>query len=221
MEDWLNKLKYGNISNELLELLKRKSITDEVIPILDEKYGSKLDFPKSDSDETKDELNTLVKSLKLTKEEANKKHLKRYKNYDKNLAKSIISVFQTKNLDVEDLTLKVFDDVSPTIAKLKQKYQRPRPYQLATYYKLKLFPYSSYTAHSPSYPSGHTLQAFLVLEIIGNKFPDAYEFCQKFIDDVANSRVYLGLHYPSDNEASFVIGQELLKLKSITSKYEI
>lgn len=221
MEDWLNKVKYGNISNPLLEVLKKKTIADEVIPILDKKYGSKLDFPKNNSDETKDELNSLVKSVKLTGEEANKKHLKRYKNYDKNLAQSIISVFQTKNLDVEELTLKVFDDVTPTIAKLKQKYQRPRPYQLASYYKLKLFPYSSYSAHSPSYPSGHTLQAFMVLEIIGNKFPDAYEFCQKFIDDVANSRVYLGVHYPSDNEASFVIGQELLKLKSITTKYEI
>lgn len=221
MEDWLNNVKYGNISNALLEVLKKKSIADEVIPILDKKYGSKLDFPKNDSDETKDELNSLVKSVKLTGEEANKKHLKRYKNYDKNLAQSIISVFQTKNLDVEELTLKVFDDVTPTIAKLKQKYQRPRPYQLASYYKLKLFPYSTYSGHSPSYPSGHTLQAFMVLEIIGNKFPDAYEFCQKFIDDVANSRVYLGVHYPSDNEASFVIGQELLKLESITNKYEI
>lgn len=221
MEDWLNKVKYGNISNALLEVLKKKTIADEVIPILDKKYGSKLDFPKNDSDETKDELNSLVKSVKLTGEEANKKHLKRYKNYDKNLAQSIISVFQTKNLDVEELTLKVFDDVTPTIAKLKQKYQRPRPYQLASYYKLKLFPYYTYSGHSPSYPSGHTLQAFMVLEIIGNKFPDAYEFCQKFIDDVANSRVYLGVHYPSDNEASFVIGQELLKLKSITNKYEI
>ena len=41
------------------------------------------------------------------------------------------------------------------------------------------------------------------------------------IDDVAYSRVYLGQHFPSDNDASYLIGSEILKLKEFSTKYEI
>ena len=31
------------------------------------------------------------------------------------------------------------------------------------------------------------------------------------IDDIAQSRVSLGVHFPSDNDASYIIGNEILK----------
>lgn len=221
MEDWLNKVTYGNISNDLLDELKIKCLADEVIPILDKKYGSQLDFPLNNSEGVKQELNSMVEMVRSVFDKDNSEHLARYKRYDKNLLQSIISAFTIKGLDIKELTESINDDISPTIIKLKQKYQRPRPYQLAQYYKLKLFPYNTLSGGSPSYPSGHTLQAYVILNIIGNKYPQAYGFCKKFIDDIAESRVYLGLHFPSDNDASYLIGQEILKLKSITDKYKI
>lgn len=221
MADWLNNITYGNLSRYLLDTFKQKCLADEVIPILQEKYGSQLDFPKNDSETVKQELNEMVEKVQWAFDESNSEHLYRYLRYDRNLLQSIISTFTERGLDVLELTESIFDDITPTIVKLKQKYQRPRPYQLAQYYKLKLFPYATKSGHSPSYPSGHTIQAYVVLSIIGNKHPEAYGFCKKFIDDIAYSRVYLGLHYPSDNDASFIIGQEILKLKSITDKYKI
>jgi len=221
MEDWLNKVTYGNLSESLLNTLKDKCIADDVIPILDKTYGSELDFPLNNSETVKQELNEMVEKVRSIYDESNSEHFIRYKRYDRNLLQGIISSFTVKGIDVKDLCLSINDDISPTIIKLKQKYQRARPYQLAQYYKLKLFPYDTFSGHSPSYPSGHTIQAYVMLNIIGNKHPQAYDFCKQFINDIAESRVYLGLHYPSDNDVSFLIGQEILKLKSITDKYQI
>lgn len=221
MEDWLNKVTYGNLSEYHLNILKKKCLADEVIPILDKTYGNELNFPLNNSETVKQELNDMSKKVKSVFDESNSEYLARYKRYDKNLMQSIVSTFALKGIDVEEIYNSVNDDIAPTIIKLKQKYQRPRPYQLAQYYKLKLFPYNTFSGHSPSYPSGHTIQAYVILNIIGNKFPKTYSFCKKFITDIADSRVYLGLHYPSDNDASYLIGQEILKLKSITDKYKI
>jgi hypothetical protein len=221
MEDWFNKITYGNISQTSLELLTKKCLSDAVIPILDKKYGSELDFPKNNSETTKGELNQMVKYITSMRNASNSEYLARYLKYDKALLQSIISIFQSKGIDVADIVKSVNEDVAPTIHKLKQKYQRPRPNQLAQYFKLKLFPFDTKTGHSPSYPSGHTIQAYTILNIIGNKHPESYDFCKQLIEDVANSRVYLGLHYESDNDASYLIGQEILKLKSITEKYKI
>ena len=221
MENWVNKVTYGNLNFEQLEKLKQKCIADEVIPVLDKKYGKQLDFPLNNSESTIQELNEMVAQVTSMEDSENIEHYARFKRYDRSLAQSILSSFQTKGMDVEELVGNVFDDVTPAILKLKQKYQRPRPYQLAQYYKLKLFPYATTSGHSPSYPSGHTIQTYVAMKIIGNKHPESYGFCEKFIQDVANSRVYLGLHFPSDNDASFIIGQEILQLKSIIDKYKI
>ena len=105
--------------------------------------------------------------------------------------------------------------------KLKFYYNRPRPYQLANYYKLKLFPYNSYVAYTPSFPSGHTVQAYVILNVISSKYPTYHSYCKEIIDDVAYSRIYMGEHYPSDNDFAKVIGKEILKHPEFTKKYGI
>jgi hypothetical protein len=221
MADWFNKITYGNLSQTTIELLKKKCLADEVIPILDKKYGSELDFPKNNSETTKQELNQMVKYISAMCDESNSEYLARYRRYDRGLHQTIISMFQSKGIDVSEIVKSVAKDITPTIYKLKQKYQRPRPNQLAQYFKLKLFPFDTKSGATPSYPSGHTIQAYAILNIIGSKHPESYDFCKQLIEDVANSRVYLGLHYESDNDASYLIGQEILQLKSKTEKYKI
>ena len=221
MVDSLNQVTYGNLNKFSIDQLKEKCIADAVIPILDKVYGSKLDFPVNDSDTTKEELNIIKKALDTIYEEDNAEHLGRFRRYDKSLMQTINSVFYVKGVTVDDLVKSVSEDITPAIYKLKQKYQRPRPYQLAQYYKLKLFPYNSLSAHTPSYPSGHTVQAYVILNVIGSKHPKTYQYCKKMIDDIAQSRVSLGVHYPSDNDASYIIGREILKLPEFTKKYEL
>ena len=221
MEDWLNKITYGNINQTMVKEIQKKCIGDEVIPIIDKKYKNQLTPPKNNSQTVKDELNQITEMVSSLSDESNKEHLRRYLRYDKQLLQVILATFIEMGMDVTEVVRSINNDINPTIIKLKQMYQRPRPYQLAEYYKLKLFPFASYSAHSPSYPSGHTLQAYCILNVIGNKFPKTFSFCKKMIDDVAYSRVYLGQHFPSDNDASYLIGSEILKLKEFSTKYEI
>ena len=43
----------------------------------------------------------------------------------------------------------------------------------------------------------------------------------ELIKDIALSRVYLGVHYPSDNDASEIIADVILKHPNFTKKYGI
>ena len=93
---------------------------------------------------------------------------------------------------------KVVQESAVLIGKLKWRYNRPRPYQMAAKFGIPFQPLDSNTAHSPSYPSGHAVQAYLVASFLSEKSP---QHRQEFMDvayDVAWSRVVAGYHWPSD-----------------------
>jgi hypothetical protein len=177
--------------------------------------------PNNDSELVKDELNEIADSLAVMSQPENQNYLKRYLAYDRNLIQAISSIFKQKDIEVEELVTEIVKDIQNLIFKLKFHIQRPRPFQLAQYYKLKLFPYKSFSAHTPSYPSGHTTQAIVILNVLGNKYPTEYQYCKELIEDVAYSRVYLGHHYPSDNDGGRELGKAILKHPEFTKKYGI
>jgi hypothetical protein len=137
------------------------------------------------------------------------------------LIQSLIGIFRQKNIDVEELCIDVVKDIQGLLYKTKFYFQRPRPFQIAQYYKLKLFPYKSFSSHTPSFPSGHTVEAIVMLNVIGNKYPTEYPFCKELMDDVAYSRVYLGVHFPSDNDGSREMAKTILKHPEFAKKYGI
>jgi len=212
----LNQVTYGTPTKEIKELIEKKSILDDLFVQFDEDY-----FPYNDSELVKDELNEIVDYINSISDEENKGFLTRYRSYDRSLNQTIITTFKQKGIDVESICQDIIIDVRNLIYKLKYFYQRPRPFQLAQYYKLKLFPYNSFSANTPSYPSGHTLEAYVILNVIADKHPNQYQFCKEMIDDIAYSRLYLGLHYPSDNDFAIQIAKEILKHPEFTKKYEI
>lgn len=57
-----------------------------------------------------------------------------------------------------------------------------------------------------SFPSGHTAAAFVVLLLVGWFFPAALVLLVPWAWGVAFSRIYLGVHYPSDTIAGMVLG---------------
>jgi hypothetical protein len=211
-----NSIFYGNPNIEQLNFINSKGLVDVLFESLKDEV-----MPKNDSELTKEELNEISDYLKIIAEEENKEFLNRYKAYDKNLVHVITTIFKEKNIDVEGLCLDIVKDINPLISKLKYHFQRPRPHQLAYYYKLKLFPYKSDVAQSPSYPSGHTTQAYVILNVIGNKYPELYNYCKDIIDDISLSRIYLGLHYQSDNDFAKFVGKQIIKNKEFSKKYEI
>lgn len=212
----LNNITYGNPTQRHRELMLNKCLVDDLFTQLKD-----FPFPENDSDSTKQELNELVDFIKDIQIDDNEKFKKRYVFYDKNLYQAILNSFKTEKADLEQLIKDIDEDITPLIIRLKYFYQRPRPYQLANYYKLKLFPFKSATAHSPSYPSGHTIQTYVMLTVIGNILPEFYEKSKKMIEDVANSRCYIGVHYPTDNDFAYQVAQEILKHPDFAKKYGI
>lgn len=181
----------------------------------------KFSFPKSSSKATREELNQLVDNINIAN--ANPDYLKRYKKYDQSLVKTFADVIIEQDLGEKgaELVDQLLDDTLPLIIKLKFFFQRPRPYQLAYNYKLKLFPFSSFTADSPSYPSGHTLQAHVICYVLGNHFPEKFDYFESLAKDIEYSRLFLGLHYPSDIDFSLYITELITKDKEFKSKYSL
>jgi hypothetical protein len=212
----LNQVTYGNPTKEQKVYLEEDSLVDDLFLKFKENY-----FPLNDSELVKDELNEIVDYINSISDEENKAFLTRYKAYDRSLSQVITTTFKQKGIDVESLCEDIIDDIRNLISKLKYYYQRPRPYQLAQYYKLKLFPFNSFSSNTPSYPSGHTIQACVILNVIANKYPNQYQFCREMIDDVEYSRLYLGLHFSTDNDFAKEVAKEILKHPKFTKKYGI
>ena len=100
---------------------------------------------------------------------------------------------------------KSWNILSPIVKNLKHRHNRPRPCQLAEKYGIQLNVLYSKTAQTPSYPSGHTAYAALGAYILAAKYP---QYSKYFFDKVSTAgmaRMLMGVHYPSDNEASMII----------------
>jgi len=213
--EFLNQVTYGNPNYEMKVLLEKECLVGDLFAEL-----SKEPYPKNDSEATKQELNEIVGALKDL-DAMNPTLLRRYINYDRALIPYIDNILKAEGVDEMDLMRSIQRDITPLIIKLKYKFQRPRPYQLANYYKLNLFPMKSTSALTPAYPSGHTIQAIVVLTIIGNKHPNLYQSCKRLWEDIAYSRIALGVHYPSDNDFSYEVANKILKHEKFAEKYAI
>ena len=114
--------------------------------------------------------------------------------------------FNAENFpDTANLLLNAVQDIRVTEFRLKRFFKRPRPYHLEP----KLQPLAR--IQSPSFASGHTLWAFTQAYIFSEIIPEKREQFLNLAEEVRWSRELMGIHYPSDNEASRVVGWHLLK----------
>jgi hypothetical protein len=206
----INDISYGNMSYE-----NRLLITQDSSLV---KYFSEFTsapFPKNNSSEVEYELRTILEEFNKA---SRSEKLRYYKAIDQDLYKVIgkflvfYKIATPENITavmtcVEKLNL----ELAPLILKLKEHYQRPRPYQLAPYYNIPLYPYESNPALSPAYPSGHTLTAYFVCGLISEIMPEKTRLLESLADVVATSRISMGVHFPSDNKFSIAIAEHLIE----------
>lgn len=93
----------------------------------------------------------------------------------------------------------LFDIISKTpvmMIMLSTKYSinRARPWQIDR--RIQKRP--SITDKTPSYPAGHALQAYYLSYVLGNIYPERRDVFEKIAYECDRTRVYAGLHYPSD-----------------------
>jgi uncharacterized protein (UPF0297 family) len=213
----LDLITYGNPNLEQIGFLQKESFLDPLFSEL-----STYTFPKNSSEATKEELNQIVDYLNTLS--GKEEYIKRYAIYDKHLRKYFIDGMVKggeNEEEIKKLILDILSDITPLLFKLKFHFQRPRPYQLAEYYKLKLFPYKSFSASSPSFPSGHAYEGRIITEVIGNRYPKTYSFMQDVFKDICYSRIYMGLHYESDIDVGIFCAEKVLADREFKTKYKL
>jgi acid phosphatase (class A) len=104
---------------------------------------------------------------------------------------------------------KYFNDLEKQLAtlilNLKYRFNRPRPDQISREYKVSIPGKDISTAGSPSYPSGHAIQAHVITGILSQLNPGNEQSLENLADRIALGRIQTGVHYPSDVD----IGKEV------------
>ena len=141
----------------------------------------------------------------------NRKEALVVKRYSKNITPYYQALFQKTDRSVSDAFR---ERVSESVRELDQiissnlvtlpiyvtKYSinRARPSQINREIRTLL----SKTADTPAYPSGHAFQAYYLAHVLSARYPHKTEELWRLADECALSRVYAGIHYPSDNQFS-------------------
>lgn len=212
--DYVNLIKFGNPLLEHLEVInsecKIKSWFIEngiAQQIIDE-------APLNNSEKTHSDLRFLQNRLKITTPE--EILFSRYVDSVENYANSFLDIIKEENpkITMGDF-FKIDSQTEPILYYLKDKINRPRPYQLARELDYEIFPIIKTDACSAAYPSGHALSSYVVSMHFANKHPVLKDRLLKLGEDIANSRIHVGIHYPSDSEISKNIAQIIIKNRLI------
>ena len=103
----------------------------------------------------------------------------------------------------------LLDQSAKFVMELKYKYNRPRPWQIAEFYGVKLEDVDMESMRTPSYPSGHAVQGRLAARFLSDIYPDHAENLMKLGDDIATSRLIAKVHFISDSTFGTEIGDSL------------
>jgi len=181
--NWGNKSKIKKQDSKWVD-----DLSSDKKKLLESEPSFKVNFPELSYPDDESEIPKVIERLK---DDPNGE------NYDKNHYKLMLDIVGESEKD----WTKFIKDVDIHVIKLKMKYKRPRPYEVSD--KIKS---ATTTDDSPSFPSGHATEAYTLEKVLGDKYPDKKKELKEMADKIANSRVHIGSHYPSDIEAGKKVG---------------
>ena len=211
------ELQYGNLTKELQAKMKVENIFTKYVG----------DFTFDDYPNYINSAEEVTKIIEIQQNAEKKSNCEAIKQFCLLWDEDIFNAFEVtlKRMNIPydqeylDYIYSMSEDIGALIVQLKSHFQRPRPYQLAFYTNQNLHPYSSVSAISPSYHSGHAVQALFILSVIAFHYEEKKDELMKLAKQIADSRVILGVHYPSDNEFGLQIVSALLLKDDIKEKY--
>jgi hypothetical protein len=204
----IDNIRYGNTTLEKMKVayVEENRIRDWFIA---EGIADTIiqNAPLNSSATTKKELDDLLsKTERISSEDLT---FARYVDDESNLAQSYIDLLADKGIEITmgDF-FSVDSQLEPLIFWLKDKIDRPRPYQLARAYDMPLYPSMHTDAMTSAYPSGHAGAAFLMSEYFSRKYPNHRAELLELGERIAMSRENTGIHFRSDTE----ISREIVKI---------
>jgi HK97 family phage portal protein len=138
---------------------------------------------------------------------------------DRDLVLCFIEFMKSTSIKDNEIskTHKIMNEISknsaPAIMKLKYYFNRPRPYQVAERLGLDFEAMDSKTAHTPSYPSGHTIQSYLIAFKLSNMYPKYRNDFFSIAKRISESRMIAGYHFKSDIEYGITIFRFIVNSK--------
>tara|TARA_B100000900_G_C20533120_1_gene697172 strand:+ start:190 stop:816 length:627 start_codon:yes stop_codon:yes gene_type:complete len=194
---------------ELLEL-RNMVYSESIKPKHEKKMNQKLTIwnenlvlpkripPENDSNETLGEVKYLSK-IKLNNDIV--------KSGD-DVKENFLPLIEKYNLRVTEEGLStIIKQSTKFIMELKYHYNRPRPYQVAEFYGIDLNGTELDSMKTPSFPSGHAVQGYMIGEYLAKVDPTHSNEYRQVGEDIAQSRLVAKAHYPSDK----AYGKELAK----------
>ena len=121
------------------------------------------------------------------------------------ISKEFNKIIKDKDID------RLINISSKVILNLKKYFNRPRPVELAKNFGIKLKSLKLNSMNTPSYPSGHSAQAYLISEYLKEKYPEKSKELNKKAKDISDSRNIAKAHYKSDSEFGKKLGLEMYK----------
>tara|TARA_A100001391_G_C5047504_1_gene272507 strand:- start:903 stop:1520 length:618 start_codon:yes stop_codon:yes gene_type:complete len=191
----VNEMTYNDGPTE-----KHQSKIDYPITLFEDFEISLMPYPENSSKQTIDEL----KELSLI--EGDEDFVKEHDDVD--------GIFQKKHKELglefnRNEAKDLLRQSSKYIMKEKYKYNRPRPYQLAEFYNIDLNGFDLDSMKTPSYPSGHATQGYLLGKFYSNRHPDYRKEFMRLGEDIAESRIVAKAHFPSDKKAGIDLAEKL------------
>ena len=136
-----------------------------------------VEFPELKHPSDESEISQVIEAVRnsdLTEEEET--------DYDKNNIDVMLEIVD----EDKDNWAKFVQDVDIYTIKLKMKYGRKRPYEFSDKIESK-----TDTDDSPSFPSGHAIEAYALAKVLGEKHPDKEKELNDMAQNVAIADTYL------------------------------
>ena len=111
----------------------------------------------------------------------------------------------------EPLVQELINNSAPIIMKIKKHHNRPRPKVIAKKMKTKMEDMEMASMKTPSYPSGHSVQGYLIGMALSNRYPQKRDKLMKTAKDISYSRRVARAHYKSDSLFGEQIGKDMYK----------
>lgn len=134
----------------------------------------------------------------------------KYVEENDDIEKVFEQVCKDNNIEYpKELVENLINSSAGIILDLKYHYNRPRPFQLAKHYNMNLGGITLDSMKTPSYPSGHSTQGFLVGKVLQTKLPITTDAFLEAGKRISYSRNIGRAHFPSDSKMGEELGSAL------------